>query len=123
MLRWVKSLSLVLAFPLLTAAAPAVDAETKQSLPCYIAMNSLAGQALAEGNKELSEHSNAAASYFLGRVDGRAPGLDLAQAMAVEFRSIANLNLGDVAKPCIEKRMRRLKEVDDASIRMHMPPR
>ncbi len=71
-------------------------------------MSGLAEDALAARNEKLSNYANAAAAYFLGRVDGRAPNLNLEQAMAAEAAVIGDRPMGDFVPACVERRLDRL---------------
>ena len=72
-------LALLLA-PISIAASPAIDAETTKDVRCLVAVASLA-------NSEDESAKMAAivgSQYFLGRIDGRQPTLDLETAIRTE---------------------------------------
>jgi hypothetical protein len=72
-----KLMTIVPALLLLTAAGPAPDSETKEDVRCFVAFSLLSSDA----DEEVVEGGVMAAQYFLGRLDGRTPGLDLEAAV------------------------------------------
>jgi len=105
-----KRLRLAFAAPFLLAAAPpSSDPEVSRDLRCYVVLSTFAEKALAVRDEKLSNYAYAAAAYFLGRVDGRAPNLNLDQAMAAEAALIGDKPIGDFVPACISRRMDRLR--------------
>lgn len=103
-------LYLALAAPLaLSAAPPSSDPEVSKDLLCYMVLSGLAEDALAERNETLSNYAYAAAAYFLGRVDGRAPNLNLEQAMTAQADVIGDRPVSDFVPACIDRRRDRLR--------------
>ena len=108
-----KHAFLVISAPLLVAASPPLDEQTRKDLICFAVMTSLAEDGREKGNSELATHANAAASFFLGRITERAPQLDVVKALAEVAAAIGNRPIGDFVPSCIEERQRYLKSVID----------
>ena len=65
----------------LAAAAPAPDAETRADIRCFIAVSSL----MESEDEAMRQAGSMASQYYLGRIDGRVPDLDLESAVAAEL--------------------------------------
>ena len=70
---------MILAAAVALAQPADAKAETRKDLRCFIVLSSVAG-----GTSEVAAAATMGAQYFLGRLDGRAPGLDLEAAIAAE---------------------------------------
>ncbi|MET1111826.1 MAG: hypothetical protein ABWX67_09915 [Allosphingosinicella sp.] len=93
---------------LLIAAAPPPDAATKDDLRCFLIMGSLAGTA-----KEGPGMQTAVAGtlYFLGRLEDRAPALDIEAAGAAELLAMTEADFQKDKPRClavIEEKGKRL---------------
>jgi hypothetical protein len=80
----IRTAALALVLPLLLGAAPPPDPETVKDVRCLVAL-------IVLGNSQdpkIRESALIGAQYFLGRIDGRSPGLDLEAAMANEASMI-----------------------------------
>src|SRR5688572_120952 len=106
-----KQWYLALAAPILLSAAPAIDPETRRDLRCFAVLTSLAESGKERGDRELTGHASAAASFFLHRVMNRDPNLDLAQALAAEAAEFGDRPIGDFVPACIDERRRHLESV------------
>jgi len=75
-----RTFALAAISPFLIAAAPAVDPETTQDVRCLVAVISLAGS--DDDNAKMA--AAIGSQYFLGRIDGRSPDMDLETAIKLE---------------------------------------
>lgn len=66
--------------PWVAGAAAPLDVETRKDVRCLIVV----GQLSKSEDPELRDAGRVASQYFLGRIDGRAPALDLEAAIAAE---------------------------------------
>ena len=67
--------------PWVAAAATPMDEVTRKDVHCLIAV----GQLVKSDDPKLRDAGRLAGQYFLGRIDGRAPALDLEAAVAAEI--------------------------------------
>ena len=107
-----KRIYLSAAIPFLLGAAPGMDIETKNDLRCLIAVSSLA----QSDDKTVAMAGLIGAQYFLGRIDGRVPTLDLERALGDEVSTLRNLEVPALLQSCgkqIEQRGRSLKEIGE----------
>lgn len=100
--------------PLLIAAAPAMDSETKKDVRCFLSLSALAGSA----DKEDVTSIAIVAQYFLGRIDARAPTLDLEEAMATEARNITSEEISALGQSCSSAAAKRGKEIQEIGTRL-----
>ena len=82
--------------PLLLAAALPANPETSKDVRCFVAMAAAAGS----GDKTVSLGGAIGGQYFLGRIDGRSPGLDLASAIEAEASSLTDADLKALMTSC-----------------------
>jgi hypothetical protein len=75
-----KIISVLALAPCLAAAAAPLDEETRRDVRCFI----LIAQLSTSDDPETRDAGRIGSQYFLGRIDGRAPGLDLEAAVAAE---------------------------------------
>ena len=74
-----KAIWTVALAPWLAGAAP-LDEETRRDVRCFILVAQLSGSE----DPALRDAGRIGSQYFLGRIDGRAPGLDLEAVMVAE---------------------------------------
>jgi hypothetical protein len=86
----------LLAAPLVMGAGPPVDAETRKDLRCFLAVSSLADNP----DPTIKMSGMIGAQYFLGRIDGRVPSLDLERALVAEAAVITNADLPPLLGAC-----------------------
>jgi hypothetical protein len=79
-----RKIAAILPFLLLAAAAPPLDPETKKDVRCFLALSML-NENEDEGIRQAGLLGS---QYYLGRIDGRVPGLDLEAALEAEAGSI-----------------------------------
>jgi hypothetical protein len=91
-----KFVSVLLASTLLAGAVPPPDAQTKDDIRCLIAAASLA----ASDDPKIKQAGGAGALYYLGRLDGRSPGLDIEAAVAAEMDAVTGVPQGPLLKKC-----------------------
>lgn len=91
-----KSLPVLVASTLLAGAAPPPDAQTKEDVRCLIAAASLA----ASDDPKAKQAGTGGALYYLGRLDGRTPGLDIEAAVAAEVDVMAKSPAGPILMEC-----------------------
>lgn len=105
---------LLAAAPLLVAAGPAMDAETRKDLRCFIAVSAMSDQA-----DEKSASSVAiVAQYFLGRIDARAPRLNLEEAIATEAKLITDADFKALVTSCSQTVMQRGNQIMEIGKRL-----
>ena len=75
-----KPFLILCAASMLAASAPATDSETVNDVRCFLAMSSIVGSE----DKTAGMAAMIGAQYFLGRIDGRSPTLDLEAAFTAE---------------------------------------
>ena len=106
---------LVLAIaPLALAAVPPTDPQTSKDLRCFLAMSATAGSE----DKTASLAGMIGAQYFLGRIDGRSPNLDLESAIMAEASSLTDADLKALLQSCGELMQDRGKAVKAIGERM-----
>jgi hypothetical protein len=96
------------ALPLIAAAPPPMDAETRSDVRCFTALAILTADAKEEDIMNLTIVSQ----YYLGRIDGRSPGLDLESALAAEAESMGENEIRQLVKSCavrVQERGRQLQ--------------
>jgi hypothetical protein len=81
---------------LLVGAAPPTDAVTKGNLRCFIALTVLADT----DDPAVKQAAAAGTLYFLGRLDGRSPNLDIETAVAAEMRGMTEAEIRSLLKSC-----------------------
>ncbi len=77
--------------PLLAAVTPVpagIDAQTQADIRCVVVLSAAVSNAPTE---MLKAQVGAGMLYFLGRIDGRHPGLDLASAVSAAIKDQAAL--------------------------------
>ena len=98
-----KPWPLLVASVLLAGAAPPSDVQTKEDIHCLIAASSLT----MSDDPEIKQAGGGGALYYLGRLDGRSPGLDIEKAVAAEADVLKRADPGPLFKKCGETIMRR----------------
>ena len=81
---------------LLAAAQAPADEPTRRDLQCFLALSALA-------SSEKSEEKIAGligAQYYLGRLDGRHPALDLKAALRAEAEAMTDARIGQLLPIC-----------------------
>jgi hypothetical protein len=84
------------AAPLLIGAAPPFDADTRGDVRCFIAISSLAGNP----DPKVAISALTGAQYFLGRIDGRTPSLDLGGAVMAEAKTMTPADYPPLLRSC-----------------------
>jgi hypothetical protein len=74
----------------------AFGAQTKDDIHCLLAAASLAGSK----DSKIKQAGGAGALYYLGRLDGRTPDLDIEAAVAAEAEAFARADQGQLLKKC-----------------------
>ena len=87
-------------------------------LSCFVVLTGAVGVAAEDGDKRYSDAIGVASMYFLGRLDGHAPQLDLEEAMAREVVGANQQTQGRIIDACIASYRRRLKEVMEVTIQL-----
>jgi len=88
----------LLAASALSAGAPAPVPETRDDLRCFLIMALLADTSEEGKGKEAAI---AGTLYFLGKLDGRAPGLDLEAAATAELAAMTEAEFQGQKTGCI----------------------
>ena len=101
------SLIWLLSLATLAGTAPALDPATQEDVRCLTAMFALAGQE----SKDQQSAGTLGALYFLGRIDGRSPGLDLETAVAAESKRLTDDELGKNLQTCGTRMESRGKDI------------
>lgn len=104
-MRWRLILSAAALAGGLAAPAAAQDAATTADLRCTIAAVALAGS--AGGNATLQQQATMAALYFIGKLDGRTPNLDLEAGIRAEMAKMSQSEMGAEAQRCGQQLMGR----------------
>jgi hypothetical protein len=81
---------------LLAAAPPPLDAPTKEDVRCFIALGTLA----QSDDPTIKTAATAGTLYFLGRLDGRSPGLDMEAAVAAETPEMTEADHAALLRSC-----------------------
>lgn len=111
-----KRLLLLVASALLPGAAAPADTQTKADIRCFIAF-SLLGE---EKDPNLREASTLGTIYYLGRLDGRTPRLDLEASVAAEASGMKKSDYASLLTSCgrfVEQRGKQLEAVGAALTR------
>ena len=103
---------LIFAAPFLVSAVPPLDAETKREVRCFVALMISADVENSNRDKPVAEAMLVGAHYYLGRLDGRVPALDLEEAVAAEVETSRAETNGEIIHSCIKAMLPRLKEVE-----------
>src|SRR4051812_35429325 len=88
------ALALALALPLIVAAAP--RPETREDVRCFLAASSM----MSSDKPELKMFGSMAAQYFLGRIDGREPGVDIEAITVEEGPSMTQADVSALLRSC-----------------------
>lgn len=91
-----KAWPLFAASLLLAGAAPPPDARTREDIRCLLATAMLADSK----DPQVKQAGAAGALYYLGRLDGRSPGLDIEAAVEAEADSLTEATQGSLLKKC-----------------------
>src|SRR5689334_22708996 len=103
---------LLLSLPFLLSAAPVQDA-TRSDVRCFIVVSSL-----ADSNDDAAKTAGMMGTeYYLGRIDGRSPGLDLEAAVARELPISATHN-ANLLRSCGALMQKRGSEVEAVGRRL-----
>lgn len=84
--------------PFTLAAAPPLDAETTKDVRCLLAVSSLVGS----DNQAAQMSALIGSQYFLGRIDGRSPNLDLEAALTAEAPKLNQTEMKFLFQSCGE---------------------
>jgi hypothetical protein len=87
----------------LIAAGSPPDAQTREDIRCFMAMARLADT----DDPKIKQVGTAGTLYFLGRLDGRTPGLDIGSEVAAGAAAVTEVEMRTLLKSCgelIEKR-------------------
>ncbi|HMI39914.1 MAG TPA: hypothetical protein VK485_01630 [Sphingomicrobium sp.] len=101
------------------AAAAPVDPETSKDLRCFLAMSATA----QSEDKAASLAATIGGQYFLGRVDGRSPDLDLESAIVAEASSMTDASLKSLLQSCGQLMQERGRAVQGIGERMQKKER
>ena len=96
----------LLCLPFLSAAAPPPDPATMADARCVMVM----GSALDTKHPQAKELAFSTMVYFLGRIDGRAPGFDLKATWDAEMKKITEKERKALLDSCIEQVRKRLSQ-------------
>ena len=91
-----RNLWMVIFAPLVIAAAPPIDAETTKDIRCLVAVSSLAGS----DDATVKLAATVGAQYFLGRIDGRRPDLNLETAIIAEASHLTEADIRSLLVSC-----------------------
>jgi hypothetical protein len=92
-------------FPiLLSAAAPPPDADTKADVRCLVAM----GSAMDTEQPQAKQLAFSTMLYFLGRIDGRTPELDIEARYSSEAKEMNPKDAKAFVDSCIAKVQQRI---------------
>lgn len=89
---------------LLSAAAPSPDADTTVDVRCVVAM----GSAMDTKNEQAKQLAFATMLYFLGRIDGRTPELDMEARYESEAKRMNPKDSKAFVDSCLDKVQKRL---------------
>jgi len=78
------------------APSPALDAETMNDVRCLVATTSI----VKNKDPKLAQAGMIASQYFLGRIDGRTPKLDLEDALVRAAKSISQEQMKALFQRC-----------------------
>jgi hypothetical protein len=95
---------LLLCLPFLSAAAPPPDPATTADVRCVIVV----GSALDTKDPQVKQLAFSTMLYFLGRIDGRAPGFDIKGAWDAEMKKITGKERKALIDSCIDQVQKRL---------------
>lgn len=88
---------------LLGGAAPPPASATKEDLKCFIALAMLANSE----DPDTKQAGSMGTIYFLGRLDGRSPGLDIETAVGAEVATMTEADQASLLKSCGDTLTRR----------------
>jgi hypothetical protein len=83
MIMKVKAMGMLVLAPWLVGAAGPADEATRQDIRCFIVVAQLS----KSDDPAIRDAGRIGSQYFLGRIDGRAPTLDLESAVVAEAAS------------------------------------
>lgn len=109
-----RILALAALAPLVIAAAPPTDAETTKDVQCLVAVASLAGS----DDKDAKMAAAIGSQYFLGRIDGRSPNLDLEAAIKLEASRLGEAQMRSLLQSCGQLMQSRGKALQEIGERM-----
>ncbi|HEX8527535.1 hypothetical protein [Allosphingosinicella sp.] len=98
-----KPWPLLIASTLLAGAPPPPNAQTKEDVHCLLAAASLT----ESKDEKIKQVGAAGALYYLGRLDGRTPDLDIEAVVAAEADAVARAEQGPLLKKCGDTLQRR----------------
>jgi hypothetical protein len=104
-MRWRLILSAAALAGALAAPAAAQDATTTADVRCAVAAVALAGS--AGSNATLQQQATMAALYFIGKLDGRTPNLDLEASIRAEMTKMSQPDMAAEAQRCGQQLMSR----------------
>lgn len=91
-----KTVLAVVGSGFLIAAAPPPDPGTREDVRCFVALAYLADT----DDAKVKEAAMAGTLYFLGRLDGRTPGLDLESEVATVAETFADGDMKSLLQSC-----------------------
>jgi hypothetical protein len=98
-----KPWTLLIASTFLAGAAPPPDGQTREDIHCLLAASSLT----ESSDPKMRQAGGAGALYYLGRLDGRTPDLDIEATVAAEAEAFQKADKGPLLKKCGETIKRR----------------
>ena len=75
-------------------------------------MTALSAAAAATEDAEMKNNITFLTTYFIGRIDGRAPNADLAALVEQEAQGLATANMETVLTDCAEEVETRMAEIE-----------
>lgn len=116
MIRMAAALGAALA--LCAGAARAEDSQTTRDLRCTMIAFYMVSQAKADAQGSLS----GVALYYLGRLDGRTPGLDIEKRIRQEAATLTEAQFAAEAKRCGEEMKVRGQEIQVLGANLQKTP-
>ena len=115
MLKWI--IAAVSLIPAVAFAKPlALDAPTRADVRCVVALSRAAGEAGAESSE--IPLLQTITFYYIGRIDGRTPKLDLGAAFEQEGRQMSHADYLRLPQLCRDEYGRRADALNAASAAM-----
>ena len=109
-----KSICWLLAASVLIGAAPPMDAETRKDVRCFLAVSSFAN----DPDSKIAMSAIMGAQYYLGRIDGRAPKLDLEAVLIAETLAFRPADMPALLLSCGQTMTERGKAVTQIGKRL-----
>lgn len=112
-MKRIMTMLLAASLPMLAAAAPP-GAEDRADVRCLVVAYHLAGNE----DKEISQAGILISQYYLGRLDGRSPGLDLEAAIEAETKGMDDAQMKALLERCGAEVEKRGKDVEALGTRL-----